>query len=126
MSNPAPGFKAHPGHTITVDPFAGTVEVIANGETIARSTRALVLKEGTYPPVFYLPLSDVSAPITKSATLTHCPFKGDASYWNVEAGRTVIEDALWAYETPFDEMTAITNHAAFYPDRVDEIRATPV
>lgn len=122
MANPAPGFKARPDHTIDIEPLDGTVEVFANGQLIAHSVRALILTEASYPPVVYMPLGDVLAPITKTETATHCPFKGDASYYSVSVAGETITDALWAYEDPFDEMRAITNFAAFYPDRVDAIK----
>ena len=52
---------------------------------------------------------------------THCPFKGDASYYSLKGG---AENAAWSYESPYDEMAAIKGHLAFYPDRVDSIEAT--
>ncbi|HEY2338793.1 MAG TPA: DUF427 domain-containing protein, partial [Burkholderiales bacterium] len=49
---------------------------------------------------------------------THCPFKGDASYFSFKGGP---ENAVWSYEAPYDEVTAIKGHLAFYPDKVDSI-----
>ena len=41
--NPSPGLASNPGKKITIEPFAGTVTVTANGATIASSTRAKLL-----------------------------------------------------------------------------------
>lgn len=119
--NPAPGFKRHPEHRITIRPYGGRVTVTANGRMIAATDKALLLAEHTYPPVLYIPFADIDfTALTPSATVTHCPFKGDASYWSLADGAS---DVLWAYRHPYDEMLAISDHGAFYPDRVTIVKA---
>ena len=114
--NPAPGFRDRPEHRITIRPFAGDVTVTANGRTIAATRKALSLAEHTYPPVLYIPLADIDfTALSPTETSTYCPFKGNASYWSVREGAA---DAMWAYRQPYDEMLAIKDHGAFYPDRV--------
>lgn len=118
-SNPSPGFRDNPSHTITVEPFEGTVTVTHSDAIIASSDRAKVLREGTYPPAFYVPFEDVYFDfLEKTDTTTHCPFKGDASYWSVSASGESARDVMWSYESPYDEMTAIKGYAAFYPNKV--------
>lgn len=119
MANPAPGFVRDPGRTITVEPHPGTVTVSFGGAVVASSQQAKVLREGSYPPVIYIPFEDIYFEhLEKTGTVTHCPFKGDASYWRVRASNEAEQDAMWAYEAPYDEMLAIKDHGAFYPDRV--------
>ncbi|TAN00735.1 MAG: DUF427 domain-containing protein [Rhizobiaceae bacterium] len=114
--NPSPGFRKHSEHTITVEPHGGHVTVRAGGRTIASSGNALLLREHTYPPVIYIPFADIDFDaLSATETVTHCPFKGDASYWSVKDGP---KDAMWAYQHPYDEMMQIKDHGAFYPDRV--------
>lgn len=116
MANPSPGFRDRPEHRITVEPLARHVTVKSNGTTIASSDRALLLKEHAYPDVIYVPFADIDfGKLAATDTSTHCPFKGDASYWSVKDGAT---DAMWAYQHPYDEMTEIKDHGAFYPNRV--------
>ncbi|MCQ8242091.1 DUF427 domain-containing protein [Rhizosaccharibacter radicis] len=106
-------------HPIRIEPAPGTVRVLLGGATVADSSRALILRESTYPPVFYVPRADVSLDrLAPSGTRTHCPYKGDASYF-AHDGR----DVAWSYETPFAPVAAIAGHVAFYPDRVDDISA---
>lgn len=124
-ANPAPGFRDRPEHSITVEPFDGVVVVTFGEAVIASSKDALELREANYPPVFYIPFEDVYFDfLTPSDTKTHCPFKGDASYWNAAASGETMNDAMWAYQSPYDEMMAIKGHAAFYPKKV-RIDATP-
>jgi uncharacterized protein (DUF427 family) len=33
-------------------------------------------------------------------------------------GKTA-ENAVWGYETPFDQVAEIAGHVAFYPDKVE-------
>ncbi|CCV12448.1 DUF427 domain-containing protein [Mesorhizobium sp. STM 4661] len=124
IANPAPGFQRNPGKLITVEPYRGAVTVRSGETVIASSTKAKVLTESPYPAVLYIPFEDIDFDqLRKTEFSTHCPYKGDASYWSVlsaEAGK----DAMWAYEQPFDEMIEIRDHGAFYPSKVT-IEATP-
>ena len=119
MANPSPGFARNPSKVIVVEAHDGEVVVSAGSDTIARSRNALRLSEPPYPPVFYIPFADVDfSRLAKTAHSTHCPYKGDASYWTVLPAGAAGENAMWAYEAPYDETAAIKDHAAFYADRV--------
>ena len=124
-ANPSPGFQRNPSHTITVEPFDGVVTVVFSDAILASTNKALVLREANYPPVFYVPFEDIYFELLKrSDTSTHCPYKGNASYWNASAAGEAVDDVMWAYERPFDEMTEIKDHGAFYPNKV-RIEANP-
>ena len=85
-------------HAIKIGPFGGLVRVRVGGEMIANTAHALLLEEGSLPPVFYIPRGDVHMDrLTPSATTSHCPFKGDAVYFSVAGGPA---DVAWSYETP--------------------------
>jgi uncharacterized protein (DUF427 family) len=112
-----------PDHPITISPNPKRVVVTFNGEVIADSAGALELKEASYPPVQYIPRKDVKmAALKRTAHSTHCPYKGDASYYTITAGGKESENAIWSYEEPFPAMAQIEGHVAFYPNRVDQIR----
>ncbi len=111
-----------PDHPITVEAAAETVTVVFNGKTVARSSRALKMQEASYPPVYYIPLADVDrAALTKTAHGSYCPYKGDASYYTMTVGIESAENAVWAYEEPYDAVAGIAGHIAFYTDRVDSV-----
>ena len=120
-ANPAPGFKRHADHSIVTQPAGVRVRVRFNGEVIADSADALKMNEGGYSAVYYFPRADVAMDrLVRSSHTTYCPFKGTAAYFSLRDGP---ENAAWSYETPYDEMTAIRERLAFYPDRVDSITA---
>jgi uncharacterized protein (DUF427 family) len=111
-----------PDHPITIAPAARRVRVSFAGQTIADSTRALVLKEAGYRPVFYIPRADADmGALTPTDHRTHCPYKGDASHFSLLVDGRSAENAVWSYEQPYPAMAAIKDHLAFYPDRVDKI-----
>jgi uncharacterized protein (DUF427 family) len=125
IANPSPGFQRNPGKVITIEPYIGTVTVCAGDAVIASSTKAKVLTESPYPSVLYIPFEDIDFDqLRKTEISTHCPYKGDASYWSVLPAAEAGKDAMWAYEQPFDEMAEIRDHGAFYPNKVS-IEATP-
>ena len=105
-----------PDHPITVTASTSHVVVRHGGRVIADSSRSLALAEAAYPVVHYVPLEDVDrAALRPSETGTYCPYKGDASYWDVEGGPV---DAVWAYEAPYAAVAEIAGYVAFYTDRV--------
>jgi uncharacterized protein (DUF427 family) len=111
-----------PDHPITITPNPKRIRVTFNGAVVVETTRALTLQEANYPPVQYIPREDADmALLQRTARSTHCPYKGDASYYSIAAGERHAENAIWSYETPFPAMAEIAGHLAFYPDRVDRI-----
>jgi uncharacterized protein (DUF427 family) len=108
-----------PDHPITVEPNPTRVVVSAGDRVVADSTNALALREASYPPVMYVPIADVDRTLlTESETTSYCPYKGEAAYYSITAGDTVIEDAIWYYPEPYDAVAPIADHVAFYADRV--------
>ena len=108
-----------PDHPITITTNPKRVRVSANGVIIADTTRALTLKEASYPAVQYVPRKDANLPLlARTDRVTHCPYKGDANYFSIVADGRAIENAIWTYETPFPAMAEIAGHLAFYPDKV--------
>ena len=84
MSNKSPGFERKPDYPLSISRADGRVQVMYRGERLAESTRALRMTESTYDPVFYIPKGDVRLELLEATDhSTHCPFKGDASYWSI-------------------------------------------
>jgi len=133
-------YDKYPEHRLEFDEERVGLRVRVDGEVLAETTRGLKLREGRYPPVVYVPREDVHMErLRQSDHSTHCPFKGDASYFDVKAdtrsdgaddpvdqevntrgGNEGSGDSqvAWSYESPFDQMAEIRDHLAFYPDRV--------
>jgi uncharacterized protein (DUF427 family) len=109
-----------PDHPITIEPARTRVTVKFNGRVIVDSTNALALREANYPPVYYIPMADVNPGVLQRTTHhTHCPYKGDASYFSIVADGKTAENAVWSYENPFPAMAGIAGHVAFYPNKVE-------
>jgi uncharacterized protein (DUF427 family) len=114
-----------PQHPITIEPAGVRVVARVGAQIIADTTRALTMREASYPPVHYIPLEDVDQTLlTASATQTYCPYKGDASYYGIAAADGERADAVWTYRDPYDAVADIAGHVAFYTDRVDVVVGT--
>lgn len=108
-----------PDHPITITQNPRRVRVTAGDIVIAETSKALTLKEAKYPAVQYVPREDTNmALLERTDRVTHCPYKGDASYYSIKADGKTLDNAIWTYETPFPAMTEISGHLAFYPDKV--------
>ncbi|MEP6657184.1 MAG: DUF427 domain-containing protein, partial [Betaproteobacteria bacterium] len=84
--------------------------------------RAVVLHETQMPPTYYIPRDDVSTQfLAKTDHRTHCPFKGDASYWKVNVGGAAADNAVWGYEEPFEDAAALKGYLSFYASKVSAI-----
>jgi uncharacterized protein (DUF427 family) len=104
---------------ITIEPSPHRVVVRVDDHVIADSTRALVMRAPGSPDTLYIPRADVEmARLIRTSHATHCPFKGDASYFSIVDGP---QNAAWSYERPYDEMLEIRDLLAFYPSKVDSI-----
>jgi uncharacterized protein (DUF427 family) len=107
-------------HTLYFEESPRRVRVMFNGETVADSKRAKLLHETGHLPVYYFPREDVRMDLLEeSEHTTHCPFKGEASYWSVRVGDRISENAVWGYPEPIDSCPAIAGYVAFYWNKMD-------
>jgi uncharacterized protein (DUF427 family) len=108
-----------PDHPITVEPTKARVVVKAGGHVVADSRNALTLQEASYPAVQYIPRADVDfSVLERTDHETYCPYKGESSYYSLNAGEVKGENAVWTYEKPYDAVAPIKEHVAFYPNKV--------
>jgi uncharacterized protein (DUF427 family) len=105
---------------VRIEPCPRRLRTFVDGVAIADSRRAIYLFEAGKLPVYYFPVDDVRVDLLRpSDHSTHCPYKGDASYWSIAVGERVIDDAVWGYPTVIDECPDITGYVAFYWNLVD-------
>ncbi len=91
------GYDSNPDYRIDFLAGPGRVRVHFNGVTVADSGRAMEMREGRYPPVYYLPREDVRMDLLRrTGHHSHCPYKGDASYWTLRVGEREAENAVWS------------------------------
>ncbi|SFK52166.1 DUF427 domain-containing protein [Shimia haliotis] len=100
---------------ITIRKAPGNWTVRAGGAVIGESSNALELSEGDLEPVIYFPRSDIAmAFLDTSEHTSHCPYKGDASYFSIVTKSQTIQNSGWSYETPIEDVSRIKDHIAFY------------
>jgi uncharacterized protein (DUF427 family) len=107
-------------HPIRIEPNPHRVRVRLGGKIVVDTTHALTLFEATYPGVQYVPRADADMSLlTRTTHKTHCPYKGDASYYSIGTANRSAENAVWTYEQPFPGVAEIAGYLAFYPNKVE-------
>ncbi len=107
-------------HRVRTEPNRRRVRVFVGGEAIVDSTHSLYLFETGHLPVYYFPRDDVRFDLLEPTShTTHCPYKGDASYYSVVVNGRRIENAVWAYPEPIDSVPELADYVAFYWDLAD-------
>jgi uncharacterized protein (DUF427 family) len=105
---------------VRTEPNHRRVRVFFGGEVVADSSRTLYLFETAHLPVYYFPRDDVRFDLLEPTShRTHCPYKGDASYYTVAAGGQRYENAVWAYPDPIDAVPELRGYVAFYWEQAD-------
>lgn len=103
-------------HYSVIENYNRKLTIKYKNNVIAETTNALILKEvgkGVYDPVFYLPKEDILIKLElEPKRQSHCPIKGDATYWNVESDFTKNYFA-WSYEEPLPRSNKINGYIAF-------------
>ncbi len=118
-ADPAPAVARPDEYALRYEPCTRRVRIEAAGSWIADTTRAIVLHETRQPAAHYIPKEDIRMELLRRTDLhTHCPFRGDATYWTLEVGAERIENAAWSYEEPYRGAEAIRGHLSFYRGRI--------
>ncbi|MBB3231301.1 DUF427 domain-containing protein [Halomonas stenophila] len=102
---------------ITLHPHDRRVRIFHGDTLIADTRNAIELRERGYPHRQYLPREDVDmSKLSVSSTVTHCPFKGDTTYYSLVDN----VDVAWSYDQPIEEMKDLAGRLAFDADKVVE------
>ncbi|KAK5122018.1 hypothetical protein LTR85_004264 [Meristemomyces frigidus] len=86
--------------------------------TVIAETDTYEFVEGN---VYFPPnsIKDPSTTFTPTSHSTHCPWKGDASYYSININGRTLENAAWYYPKTFDKAAHIKDYVAFYKNKVD-------
>ena len=117
------GYVDRPDYRVDILARRNLVRAWFDGKVLAETTRPLLVDEQDHGLVFYFPRDDVRMErLQPTDTRTRCPYKGEASYWRVDAEGG--DDVAWSYEDPYPEVERLRGCVAFYQDRVGiEVRA---
>lgn len=122
----SPGHRAHPDHKVEEKTLGRRVQVEVDGKIVADSTNVIEVDEDASPPRYYFPRDDVKMDmLERTETTSKCPYKGTAHYYSLKIGDQTLEDAVWTYEDPYDEHTALKGRLAFYDDKLPQIDVRP-
>lgn len=117
---PSSSWARNPGYEIDLAPLPTRVRALFGGATVVDSVRALVMFELGHAPVYYFPRADVALDLLRPTDhASHCPYKGDASYWTLAVADREAENAAWSYRDPYPEMAALKDLIGLYWERMD-------
>lgn len=106
-----------------VEETAHRIEVDFGGETIVSTRDAVRVLETSHPPVYYVPIEDVSgASLRPNPRSTVCEYKGVASYYDISLGDRTEGAAAWGYSSPAAGYEQLAGRIAFYPSLMDQCR----
>jgi len=106
-----------PKHRLLFEDYPRRLRALVDGHSILDSTRGKLLHESNILPRYYLPLGDIDERyLERSEHTTHCPFKGDASYFDLVVGDRRVENAVWHYAEPMDEAGWLRGYASVYTE----------
>jgi uncharacterized protein (DUF427 family) len=107
-------------HQVRFEPSPKRVRVLLGETPLADSLAPGLVFETGLRPVYYFPREDVRMDLLERTDhRTHCPWKGDASYWSIRADGRIVENAVWGYEAPIAAIPEIRFRLAFHWNRVD-------
>lgn len=109
-----------PQHLVHVAQNDAHMEVEFRGETIAKTERGMIIEETGLGLRYYIPREDVDMRfLERTQRETYCPYKGPAHYYSVRVGEHLLKNRAWTYETPFEDVAALTDAIAFYQERLE-------
>jgi len=109
-----------PKHRIWFQEHPRRIRAEVGGHVVLDTVRGHLLHESNIPPRLYVPLDDFDRAVLEPTDhASHCPFKGDASYYTVRVGDVVRENAVWAYPRPKPEAAWLAPYASLYWDMAD-------
>jgi len=86
------------------------MKALWNHTIIAESDDTVVVENN-----YYFPMESVNTEYLQSSeSSSHCPWKGDASYYSLNVDGEQIVDAAWCYAKPKEEAQEIKGRLAFW------------
>jgi uncharacterized protein (DUF427 family) len=111
-----------PYKRVDVLPSSHHVRVLLGGEVVADTRRPQLLLETGIITRYYIPERDIRMGLLESTeTITHCPYKGKASYWSARVGDRVYKNIVWSYRNPLPACSPINGLLSFFNERVEAI-----
>jgi uncharacterized protein (DUF427 family) len=116
---PIVGHPRDPFHRVDTRLSSRHVQIEADGVLIADTKRAQLVFETSLPVRFYIPREDIKVELKPSDKVTHCAYKGRATYWSFEAGGRPYANLAWTYKQPLSGADALTDLICFFDEKLD-------
>jgi uncharacterized protein (DUF427 family) len=114
------GHPRDPFKRIDVRQSSRHVRIEVGGEVLAETRLARLLFETGLPVRYYVPPEDVRRDLLRpTASTSFCAYKGQASYYSVEAAGELHEDLAWTYRDPLPDNGQIKDLICFYDEKAD-------
>ncbi|KAL6896487.1 DUF427 domain-containing protein [Trichoderma evansii] len=94
---------------------SGYATARVNGTVIAEATSWMEAEGNIYFP----PESLKAEYFTGTSQHSACPWKGEASYYTINAGGQRFDNAAWYYPQPLEGAVSLRDHVAFYKNKVE-------
>jgi uncharacterized protein (DUF427 family) len=103
---------------VSIEASQRRVRALFGGVPVADSRRVLLAFEPRRMPVYWFPRKDVHADLLEPAG--HDAKASPAiDHWTLRVGDRVAERAAWSYPEPGPEQAPLTDHIAFFWDKLD-------
>jgi uncharacterized protein (DUF427 family) len=113
----------HPYHRVDTIKSNRHVEVFVDGVKLADTIQPYLLFETGIKTRYYLPAEDVQMEyLFPTETHSICPYKGVASYYNMQVNGETYADAVFTYPDPIPETPKIKGLLVFWPEKDKRIQ----
>ncbi len=102
-----------------LEPVPQTLRLILGGETVAETAQALRVLETHNAPTYYVPPKDILTTLIPARGTSFCEWKGNVTYFDVQAGGRTAARAAWSYPSPTAGFQALSGYVSFYASMMD-------
>ena len=107
-------------HTIVLEKTKKWIRAKFENHIVINSKNASILFEDGHLPTYYFPKTDINMNLlNKSNKTSNCPFKGDATYWDLKSRDKKYLNSAWSYENPIKGQEGLKGLIAFYWSKID-------
>ncbi|MEM6479352.1 MAG: DUF427 domain-containing protein [Pseudomonadota bacterium] len=105
-----------------LEPAPHHILVEAGGHTIIDTRAAWRVCETHHAPTYYFAPAEIRADLIAAPGRSWCEWKGQAAYWSLKIGETLLPRVAWSYPRPTAAFTDIKDFIAIYPAVLDRAR----
>jgi len=113
-------YARDPHKRVDVLPSSRHIKVVLDDTVVAETDRPRLLFETGLPTRYYFLKHEVRMEVLESsATVTRCPYKGEAHHYSIRMGDTLHKDLAWSYRFPTLECTKVQGLVGFLNEKID-------